>query len=149
METATLIKRLDVIETETKAIRSLLAKPGKVTDRIKTVEDAFNEVGKSYEDFQTWVRGSGIPNHIVAEMELEVVIQALNEGWTPNWEDGNERKYTPWMQYKKGSGFVYGSVYLWHSFANVGSRLCFKNAELAKYAATQFVAVYNRYLVIK
>ena len=146
METATLIKRLDAIESETKSIRRLLAKSGKVTDRLKTVEDAFNEVGLDYKIFKTNAENCGLSDDEMAYCILKIIAKALNEGWTPNWEDSNERKYYPWFEYKKGSGFVYHCVDYWSTLTDVGSRLCFKNAELAKYAATQFIEVYNRFL---
>jgi hypothetical protein len=146
--TNTLIERLDAIELEAKNIRiQLTKKSGVVTDRVKTVEDAFFEVGRDYKSFQAWCESNHDSKDEVAYKELKVIAAALNEGWTPDWSDGNERKYYPWFTYSaKESGLVYDSANDWYSSTDVGSRLCFKNAELAEYAGKQFSAVYKVFL---
>ncbi len=104
----------------------------KITDRIKTFEDACAEIGADEDT-----------NHPMDKMII--IIKALNEGWVPNWNDSNERKYFPYFKWT-GSGFSFGSYYGWVSYAYVPSRLCLKNSELAIYAAKQFEKEYNDYL---
>lgn len=112
----------------------------KITDRVKTFEDACRISG-------------GIPISLalepdpqkVAEKKLELIIRVLNEGWKPNWDNGNECKYYPYFE-KTSKGFVLLSVSLCYQSSRVGSRLCFKSRELAQYAATQFQSLYNQYL---
>jgi hypothetical protein len=52
------------------------------------------------------------------------------------------------MDSKAGSGvgLSYGDCVFGYSRARVGSRLCFKSEELAKYAATQFINEYRDYM---
>lgn len=114
-----------------------------VTDRVKTFEDACR------------VAGTAVANVInmddsadeIAYKQLKVIAAALNEGWKPDWTNESEEKWYPWMEYKAGSGFSLHYVYYDYTNSRVPSRLCFKNAELAKYAATQFRDIYNEYFL--
>lgn len=77
--------------------------------------------------------------------KLIIVAHALNEGWQPNWAD-DSRKYEPWFWMNDENtpgGFSYDNCDFWTSDSGVGSRLCFKSAELARYAGTQFVDLYR------
>ena len=121
-----------------------------VTERIKSVTDAINELGENdpdvieYRKFQK----ADVPERILAQVQAELFIKALNEGWEPDWDNSNEYKYFPW--FKMGSsGFRYGDFGRWDTLSNVGSRLCFKSSELAKYAGTQFTDVYEKFMLIK
>ncbi len=91
---------------------------------------------------------------IIALYKLEVIAEAMNEGWVPDWSNSKEWKYYPWFKYNSGSGssgfglslcdyvFVCTSTLL-------GSRLVFKSIELAKYAGDQFKELYQEYFLIK
>lgn len=79
---------------------------------------------------------------------LIIICRALNEGWTPDWNDSNQAKWYPYfdMRSKSGFGFSYSFYVTWRTSADVGSRLCFKNEELAKYAGKQFENIYKSFL---
>lgn len=124
---------------------------GKITDRVKTCEDAANIVGIS-ENLKILLAYDGVDKTMLgaqAMAKLTIIAKALNEGWEPNWEDSNEPKYVPYFDnYKSGFGFscsYYGS---WRAHAGCGSRLCFKTRELAEYAAKQFITEYNQFLTL-
>lgn len=92
---------------------------------------------------------------IIAFYKLTIIIRALNEGWEPDWSNWDECKYYNWFYVEKGedqrsSGFRYRGTYDTTRVrtANAGSRLCFKNRELAEYAAEQFKKLYREYLLI-
>ena len=114
-----------------------------VTERIKTFEDAQKETGRP--DVPEF---SEVPedlrDYFKAQYKIIVVVEALNEGWKPNWEDGNEAKYFPWF-YMSGGVFVFGNTDYRYSFAFAGngSRLCFKTRELARYAGEQFLEIWT------
>jgi len=77
----------------------------KIIDRIKTFEDACNELGEDnplviqyhsvlqslppFEEF--------IDVDIIAYLKLRIIVAALNEGWTPTYKDG-EIKWFPWFK---------------------------------------------------
>jgi hypothetical protein len=115
----------------------------KITDRIKTFEDACNELGIDPEHFVEIV-GYMEPKDELAYRKLKVIVKALNEGWEPNWNDSSERKWRPWF-YLNAPGFrFYDSYYdLTNSFSAGCSRLCFKSEELCNYAAQQFLDIYK------
>ena len=83
---------------------------------------------------------------IIAHYKLVIIAQALNDGWKPDWDNNNEYKYYPYFDMEKGFSF-YICVCI-YTFSFAGSRLCFRSAEIAKYAGTQFVELYKDYFVI-
>ena len=92
---------------------------------------------------------------LIAHFKLVIITEALNEGWTPNWNDSNQFKYSPYFRVNaskdKPAGFGFsGTDYDgWLARTSVGSRLCFKSSELALYAAKQFEKLYIEYFLIQ
>ena len=124
---------------------------GKITDRVKTLLDACDIV-KPDSMMTALMSYTGTdPDMISASNYAKIVIiaRALNEGWTPDWNNSNQYKYVPWFTYKSGFGLSYDDYGYGHTATTVGSRLCFKTKELAEYAATQFADIYNDFLTIK
>ena len=74
-----------------------------VTERIKTVEDACNELGEenvlvqAYRtaEFNTSGNQSDVSD-VVAYLKLRVISEALNEGWEPQFTT-DERRWYPWF----------------------------------------------------
>ncbi len=124
----------------------------KITDRIKTFEDACNklEVAPDYSFLLAYKGTDADMLSAHAYMKLIIIARALNEGWEPDWTDSSETKYYPWFNnYKPGVGFSRSGYDCWRTYASCGSRLCFKSSELAMYAGTQFIEIYNQFLIIK
>ena len=116
---------------------------GKITDRIKTFADACEAVR---EDPNQSKFNTGSADDI-AYQRLKVVVRALNEGWTPDWNNSNQYKWYPWFYLDKPGFRFYGAGYAYaYSHATCGSRLCFSSEELAKYAANQFLDLYKDFL---
>ena len=74
-----------------------------VTERIKTVEDACNELGEENVLVQAYrtaeFNTSGNQNDVsdvVAYLKLRVIAEALNEGWEPQFTTDEYRWY-PWF----------------------------------------------------
>lgn len=107
---------------------------------------------------------------LVAYLKLRIIAAALNEGWTPQFT-GDEYRYNPWFDLygerewndlpedtKRQRGVLFcgdahggagaGFVYAYsdstpsNTDAGIGSRLCFKNRELALYAGKQFASLW-------
>ena len=125
----------------------------KITDRIKTFEDACKVLGIEQGTFKIGVIENSPMDDafesIQAYTKLIIIAKALNEGWTPDWSDSDEYKYVPWFKEKSGFGLAYFDCGRWVTYTAVGSRLCFKTKDLAIYAATQFADIYNDFLTIK
>ena len=123
----------------------------KITDRIKTFEDACAEVGfvPSSNNIAFGFADDKDMISINAYSKLCIIARALNEGWTPDWSDSNQYKYYPWFDMSSGSGLAFGGYGNWRSGSGVGSRLCFLTSEDAKYAGTKFKDLYEEYFILK
>lgn len=118
----------------------------KITDRVKTYADACEVLGVDPDGsiiVETTGCFSNDAKSILAYGKLILIARALNEGWTPDWNDISQYKYYPWLEYKSGVGFSCSGCDVTRADADVGSRLCFKSRELAEYAAEQFNQIYN------
>lgn len=123
-------------------------KPKKVTERVRTVTDLLKENGLTESQFDNQCQG--LTKDEKAYRLIKMLVKTLNEGWTPDWDNGKYDKYFPWFYLDGGSsGFRSGGYVVWPSGSDVGSRLCFKNRELAEYAGTQFLSVYKDFMVIE
>lgn len=126
----------------------------KITDKIKSFEDACKHLRLNPNDLPVVdMLPEKERKSIIAFYKLTIIIRALNEGWEPDWSNWDEWKYYNWFYVEKGedqrsSGFYCSDSYCAYTYTCTGSRLCFKNIELAKYAAEQFKELYHEYLLI-
>lgn len=99
---------------------------------------------------------TSFPKHhqeaLTAHAKLVIIVEALNEGWKPNWLDHNQPKFFAWFFHdnKPGSAFSFNGCDYGYNCANayVGSRLCFKDKETAMYAGKQFEKLYKQYFTL-
>lgn len=119
----------------------------KITDRIKTYEDACKELGIEPIDFDE-MKDAGFTTDEIYLREIKTITEALNEGWKPDWTNSDQRKHYPYFRMSSG-GFVFCDTYYDYSGADAGnaSRLCFKSSELAEYAGKQFLKLYSDYIL--
>lgn len=110
-----------------------------------------------------------ISKDVVAYLKLRIITAALNEGWTPQFTK-NEYRYFPWFWFytneeidkmskeecrkvvlfgggandgeAAGCAYAHSDGSPASSAADIGSHLCFKSSELAKYAGAQFAQIY-------
>ena len=156
-----------------------------VTKRVQTLDDAVRELGDDQPAVKAWRSikyGYSVSEKdpdtadIMAYVTLRVITEALNEGWKPQFTEG-ERRWYAWYDFLTKeevegmsdeekeerrvvgrasdnaiaygglvySGAVSGSAF---SGSNYGSRLAFKNEELAEYAAKQFGDIYADFCFI-
>jgi hypothetical protein len=117
-------------------------------ERIKTYEDACADLDLEPLALSSFMFLPGKDQkHAFASHQLTVLNRALNEGWEPNWSNGQELKYYGYFKYAgSGSGFSFLGYYCGGTLSGVGSRLVFKSRELAEYAGKQFISIYNDYL---
>lgn len=158
-------------------------KPKDVTERIKTFEDACNELGENHPfvcAYDAWITHEDLDGQedIAAYLKLRIIVAALNEGWEPQYTK-NEYRWFPWFwlyksrevwendmdedwrnnhpyqelggEYKtEYAGFAYARSILVPSLstAHIGSRLCFKNSDLAAYCGAQFASLWLDYFLV-
>lgn len=116
---------------------------GKITDRVKSFEDACAVLNIDIDWFKDQTQYDS-PDEL-AYKKMKIIVRALNEGWTPNWDDSDEYKWRPWFYMDNPSGFRFGDSRCGASCSHSagGSRLCFKSRELCDYAAQQFLPIYK------
>ena len=82
--------------------------------KIKTFEGACKALGIE----NTLPDVSAMPEKhqkaLIAHYKLVIIVEALNEGWIPDWNNWDEYKYYPWFSVdaneKNGSGFGFSPV---------------------------------------
>ena len=123
-----------------------------IKDKVKSFEDAC----KVLDITPSVPVVTGIPEKyqkpLIANYQLMVIAEALNEGWQPDWSNGEWDKWYPWFDMDNSSSAGRFSFYVagnQRSSSGVGSRLCFKSEELADYAGTQFLELYRELFVIE
>ncbi len=110
-----------------------------IKERIKTFDDVIRELGDDPEEFKNAISIMEEPDEI-AYVKLKLIAEALNEGWTPDWSNGEFDKWYPWFDMNDSSSagrFSFGVAGSLGSRSLVGSRLCFKSKGLATYAGTR------------
>ena len=119
--------------------------------RIKTFEDACNELGENHQyvrAYREWMRISYVEcEDVTAYMKLRIITAALNEGWEPQFVKGELRWYV-WFSSKCGGRvFVHANGAGSNSYADHGVRLAFRTKELAEYCGKQFLYIWADYLL--
>lgn len=150
-----------------------------ITDKIKTFDDACKAIGlagpEALPELLQEKYAAIVPSHIKAQLKLEIITLALNEGWQ-HIPDGKHWAYWPWFclytageiadMGKKGAeeraminatdvsevfaGLGYAHSYDAWSFssAHFGSRLAYKSRELARYSGKQFIELWKEAYLI-
>jgi len=150
-----------------------------VTERIKTFEDACEELGIKHPfvgAYKTFVEVIGMNKaalDLIAYLKLRIIAAALNEGWQPKFTK-DEVRYYPWIYlYTKEEvenmtvdekknvwffdhsycGFRCGLAYSSTGWANadlfISARLAVKNQPLAEYFGKHFIDIWSDYVLIK
>ena len=122
-----------------------------IKERIKTFDDVIRELGDDPEEFKNAISIMEEPDEI-AYVKLKLIAKALNEGWTPDWSNGEWDKWYPWFKMDDSSSagrFSFNASDDQRSDSSVGSRLCFKSKDLATYAGTQFLDIYKDFFTVK
>lgn len=121
----------------------------KVTDRIKTYEDACEELGINPLD-EAKLMELGLTIHDIAYQKLTTIIKVLNEGWVPDVCDSNVCRWYPWFRPNGNpSSFAFSDSSYEYSCAcaGSGSRLCLKSEELSNYCGRQFFDLWKQFIL--
>jgi hypothetical protein len=121
-----------------------------ITKKVKTFEDACKVLGLNPDLPLVTHLPKKDRQSIIAYYKLIIIVRALNEGWEPDFTNSTQLKYWNWFYFSNAGCFVSASTYYTPSdtITPVGSRLCFKEFELAEYASEQFRELYLEYLFI-
>lgn len=122
---------------------------------IKTFEQACEALGvdaNALPDFSMIPEGHR--KAMMAHYKLVIIVEAVNQGWKPDWSNHNEPKYELWPDVipdktkPSGFGLSYDVTDSWITSTYVGSRLCFQSRELAKHTFETFKELYEDYMLI-
>lgn len=158
-----------------------------ITSRIKTFSDALIELGdehifvRSYKELLSISKGEDFRDDmfgadLIAYMKLRIICAALNEGWVPEFKEGENRYYPRFWFYTKNeisrmpdvckrhiriiSTDKYNTEYdgFSHNLSNYypstfsipqSHTLCLKSNNLAFYCGKQFVEIWADFLLSK
>ena len=109
---------------------------------IKTFEDACEKLGLE-PNLEVSISDK---KDEAAYKKLKIISKALNQEWTPDYNNRNQLKWYPWFKWS-GSGFSFTDTFYDFTNSYVGSRLCYATSELAEYAGKQFSSIYNDFLI--
>lgn len=121
----------------------------KITDRIKTYEDACAELG-IYSLDEAKLMDFGLTKHDIAYQKLATVVKALNEDWTPDVCDSSVYRWYPWFKTNGSpSSFAFRGSICDYAVADAGSgsRLCLKSNELSDYCGKQFIDLWKQFIL--
>lgn len=113
-------------------------------ESIKTLEDACKVLGEDDEQVKTLrVLQSviGLDRKVVSLQELTVITKALNDGWTPDFDNHNEYKYYLWFYL--GKKFRLNDCDCYFSYSCAPASLVHKSREIALYSAKQFENIWK------
>jgi hypothetical protein len=91
---------------------------------------------------------------ITSYAKLIVISECINEGWKPDWNDGDEYKYYPWFDMEvddnNPSGFRFHAAAYASAATSAagGSRLCFKTSDDAERVAKDFIDLWRDMMVL-
>lgn len=121
----------------------------KITDRVKTYEDACRELSMNPLDKNKLI-GFGFTKHDIAYKKLVTIIKALNEGWVPDVCDSSVYRWYPWFKTNGSpSSFAFDVSGYGYACADAGSgsRLCLKSKELSEYCGKQFIDLWKQFIL--
>ena len=116
----------------------------KVTD-CETYEELCEFIGENPVNEEE-LKILGFTQDEICYRKLKTITKALNEGWTPEWSDGNQKKWFPYFGNFSSlmfcdTGYSYSTLHAGNS-----SYLCFKSKELAEIAGRKFMDIYKQFI---
>ena len=114
-----------------------------IFERVTTWEDAAAIYGVDPTKLPFPTPYNDLERAVNSFWQASIITDVINEGWVPNYEDKNERKYEIVFEYKPGFGFSLSCTLDLYSHTCVGARLVFQTPEKAKYVAERFIHIYQ------
>lgn len=123
-----------------------------IQERIQSYEDACSALNRQP---LTEEQFSFLPEKDRKAMfslhKITTVIEALCEGWEPDWNSYSDLKYYPWFDMETygeapaGSGFSFCTYGFDRTVSRVSARLVLRTRELAEYVGKQFLEDYRNW----
>lgn len=150
MDKQAALKRLSVVEEETKELRRIIEAPDpikNIKERVKSFENACAITGDSDRlPFPTPT--NKIQERINYDYMIYVITKALNEDWKLQWPHGSQYKWYPWMQYDEASSAFRFDLSTYDcAYASAGSGVRLATRELSDYFGKQFQDLISKHLL--
>lgn len=115
-----------------------------IRDILNELEDVFVYHGTTSKEF--YKKYKWLPEHIIGQLEVELIVSAYNEGELPDYTNTDQIKYCPIfkMGSPAGGGFSYFDCDYWHSRSSVGARQDFLNKDNMLDAVKKFLPSYEK-----
>jgi hypothetical protein len=149
-------KALNLYKDASKELKEILEdsfgkeffKPKSITDRIKTIEDVFEELGEDYNDYippfpKAKTKEEKSCN---AQMLLFKIAKVYNEGTILDWKDSNQPKYFNYKYFSGGSCLV--DSLSWNTYCSYSAGLFYKSKSLSEDSYNKFKNIYNDYYLL-
>lgn len=113
--------------------------------KVKTIADAAKMAG--YSPDYLILRDQESADEWAYRM-LKMATKAINQGWVPDPSNKKQPKWYNWFEIDS-SGAGFSNSYSDYDYVGtcLGSRLCFENAEKAKFVREQFEELYVKFLL--
>lgn len=147
--------------------------PEDVTERIKTFDDARNELGEEHQLVKTYYKIVGTSDKsLAAYTKLNIIAAALNEDWKYQFGTNEYRWYPCFKMYPQediddmdddkkqmlirfygyagslcGFGFSYSDNATSDSDVYYGTHIAVKSKRLADYFGKQFISIWKDFLI--
>lgn len=116
---------------------------------ITTFEQVCQAAGEDPKDYEIPDGASKREKGRLLFAALELICDVFKQGVILDYEDGDQYKYYPWGEYKKGSGFALCDVDCTDSDTYVGARLCVDTKAKSEHIWKHFNHIYQRYWLDK
>ena len=125
---------LEIYKIGTKEVKDYLEKEHpNLFPKQSLLEQAITYLGENDKEVLKLKQLEGI-DELLAHQKLVVIIKWKNQGWIPNFDNGNEAKYFIWWYL--GKDFRLYHVFYYLSSSTCSARLCFKNRSDAEEMTT-------------
>jgi len=131
------LKQIDQLKSEISKLEKIIQTPENLFDRLKTFQHVLTE----YDNMRREDNRLKQYNYPLSKYDrIEILGIVLNQGWKPNWNNDNERKYYPYFIQNKTNGW---SVDVGcDSSDSVCSVVLYKDEDAARFAGTKFIDLY-------
>ena len=120
-------------------------KPKNLLERLTTIEAILEEHDTTLDEVKEQFKN--VPEHLMWQHIAELLIESLNEGKEPDWDDPNQRKYeSRWIM--SPSGFRFHGCANWLTHSYVGPRLCLLDSSRWSHVAKYFTQLFRKFMVI-
>lgn len=117
---------------------------------IKSFEDACQKEGVTTDLPQLTDGCQELLKPIVSIYKLMVIFKAVNHDWTPDWNNNNQPKWSPWFWVgSSGAGFSFSNAHYGCGDSDLGSRLCCETSDQLRYIMDTFEEEFKEFMLYR